>query len=164
MQDETGSGINVSGATAHIVGKPRTVGAAITDKTSVVEETGLSATTSPPAQHMRLLSNPSWQDFVSFILGLGAIILVVILLVLLGWDTLRRSITIETISVPKRLAEDEGFTPSVASQRLQDAINKVLAHIDRPSLTTQQSAPPASSANRDADVFAIPGQRANFSQ
>lgn len=153
--------------TADIVNKSVLVGAATTDGakffTSAAEE-GLHETIDPPAIRMRLLSNPSWQDLIGFVLSLGALTLMVILLLLLGWDTLRHSITIETISVPKSLAENAGFSSGVASQRLQDAIDKAFAQIDKPSPATRQSAPPASSANRDADLFVIPGQRANFSQ
>src|SRR6516165_11883501 len=127
MQEETGSELSAARGPADIVNKPLAVGAAITDGTKVstsAAEEGLQQPISPRAARMRLLSNPSWQDFLGFILSLGAVTLIVILLVLLGWDTLRHSITIETISVPKSLAEDQGFSSSVASQRLQDAIDK----------------------------------------
>jgi tetratricopeptide (TPR) repeat protein len=116
------------------------------------------------AQRIRLLTNPTWQDFLSFVLSLGAVILISVILVLLGWDTLRQTITIDPISVPKSFSEDKGISPDVASRRLQDAIDKVLAHINLPSATPQRSLSPSSTRNRDADLFAIPGQRANILQ
>ena len=48
-------------------------------------------------RRMRLLANPTWQDLLSFLLSFGAVTLIIVLLILLGWDTLRQAITIDPI-------------------------------------------------------------------
>jgi tetratricopeptide (TPR) repeat protein len=173
MQDDIGPGMGstASRTTAEIVAASTTGGAGIegpgecaqaspasgrknplrdAGKVSMpaVEE-GLSAGSRPRADHVRLLTNPSWQDFLSFVLSLGAVILIVVL--------------IEPIAVPKNFSDDKSFGPDVASRRFQDAIEKVLAHINRPA-TSQRSLPSSSSGNKDADAFANPGQQTNIIQ
>lgn len=128
-----------------------------------IESAGQVATL-PSSQSMRLLSNPSYQDLLGFIVSLGAALLVLTLLVLLGWDTFRQTITIEPISVPKNFAEDDGFGPEVAARRLQDAIDKVLALADRPPATSERSVPSSTFGNKDADVYAIPGPKTTVIQ
>ena len=86
-------------------------------------------------RRMRLLANPTWQDFLSFLLSCGALTLIIILLVLLGWDTLRRTVTIDPISVPKDFGEEKGVSPEVAARRLQDAIDMILTRAKSPCIT-----------------------------
>jgi hypothetical protein len=98
---------------------------------------GLSAETYSRAGGLRLLTDPTWQDLLSFILSLGAVVSILALVVLLGWDTLRRTINIEPLSVPKNLAEEKGFGPDVAARRLQDAIYVVFNRSERPTVASQ---------------------------
>lgn len=115
-------------------------------------------------RRMRLLANPTWQDFLSFLLSCGAVTLIILLLILLGWDTLRRTITIDAISVPKGFSEEKGVSPEVAARRLQDAVDMVLVRASRPATATDKSDSPVNSKNRDADLFVIPGQSASILQ
>jgi hypothetical protein len=62
----------------------------------------------------RLLSNPTWQDFSNFSLSLGAVLSVFAIVVLLGWDTLRQTISIEPLSVPKNFADEKGYGPRMS--------------------------------------------------
>src|SRR5208282_11431 len=113
---------------------------------------------------IRVLTNPALQDLLNFILSFGALISIILLVSFVVWDTFRHSITVEPISVPKGLSENRGFGPNVASRRLQDGIDKVLMHINRPPVSPQRSFSPSLSANRDADIFAIPGQQTDIIQ
>jgi hypothetical protein len=115
-------------------------------------------------RRMRLLANPTWQDFLSFLLSSGAVTLIILLLILLGWDTLRRTITIDAISVPKGFGEEKRVSPEVAARRLQDAIDLVLTRASRPPASPDKSDSPISSKNRDADLFVIPGQSPSILQ
>ena len=58
------------------------------------------------------------------ILSVTAVIAVAVVLVFLVQGVAGRTIYIEPISVPKKLA-DEGYGPDVAARRLQDAINRL---------------------------------------
>ncbi len=67
----------------------------------------------------------AWKGFSGFVLSLGAVIVVGALLLLLGQQFLRKTVSIEAITVPKAVAE-EGYTGEVAATRLRDAISRVV--------------------------------------
>src|SRR5208337_826230 len=98
------------------------------------------------------------------VLSLGAVISVIVVLMVLVWDTLRQTIYIEPVSVPKNFADDRGFGPDVAARRLEDAIYSALTHVDRSGGAQTQPVPPASLRNQDVDVYAVQGQRASIIQ
>ncbi len=55
-----------------------------------------------------------WKGLSGFVLSLGAVVVVGALLLLLGQQLLRKTVSIEAISVPKAVAE-EGYTGEVAA-------------------------------------------------
>ena len=95
---------------------------------------------------MRILSNPTWQDALSFALSLGTLIVIVAVLLLLGRSTLQHKIDISPISVPKKLVEEEGYGSDVASRRLLSELNKAIAQAQKPAVSqqTQKVASPRS--------------------
>jgi hypothetical protein len=112
---------------------------------------------------LRLLANPTWQDLLNFVLSAAGVLTVTVVLVLLGWDTLRHSIYVEPISVPKDLT-DEGFGPDVAARRLQDGIDRlsVLGEHENTAPRARQLPAPAANSSRDIDVVVIAPQRHEF--
>jgi len=66
-----------------------------------------------------------WRSIPHFALT-SAVILATFAIALIAWDEFAsRKINIETISVPKLLAEQQGFTENVATQKLRDAITEL---------------------------------------
>ena len=77
-------------------------------------------------RHLWGRATAAWKAASAFALTLGGVLLLGALLVLLGQELLRRTVSIEPISVPKTLAE-HGYTDRVAAARLRDAIRAVIA-------------------------------------
>jgi hypothetical protein len=69
-------------------------------------------------QHAGLL----WKTITGFALSLSAVAVPVIVVALLWQEFTQRSVAIESITVPKELA-DNGYAPDVAARRLRDAVN-----------------------------------------
>ena len=167
MQDNKcpGASVTHSEAEADIVATTAVEGARVADAKERDETNPTSVNT---GHQFRVLVNPTWQDLLSFLFSLGALISILAILVLLGWDTLRETITIEPISVPKSFADEKGFGSDVASRRLQDAIETILTHItqnDSPTVAPQiRPIQPSSLKARDVAVFRNPGEHANFLQ
>ena len=87
----------VSEAAADVYAE-RTASAAAVDAEGCARKASMATVEKEPAavgssiQHIHLLNNASCQDFLSFVFSMGAVILIVVVLVLLGWDTLRHTI------------------------------------------------------------------------
>ncbi len=77
-----------------------------------------------------------WKGLTTLVLTLGGVLIVGALLILLGQQLLRRTVSIDPISVPKEVA-DRGYTDRIAAARLRDAILHV----------TEQAAFPVSGTN-----------------
>ncbi len=65
-----------------------------------------------------------WKGFVALVLSLGGVVIVGAVLILLGQQLLRRTISIDPLSVPKAVAE-RGYTDQIAAARLRAAIIRI---------------------------------------
>src|SRR5208282_2696766 len=101
MEDDTSPGVNTpaSRAMADIVAPTMVQGAPIVDAKDGKQPDPASER---KTARFRLLINPTLQDLLSLSLSLGALVSVLAVLVLLGWDTYRKTTTIEPISVPNK--------------------------------------------------------------
>jgi hypothetical protein len=135
-----------------------------TDATTLGQTDGWSGALSSRGTGFPLLTDPTWQGLLSFVLSFGALLSVLVLVIVLVWDTLRQTIDIQPISVPKNFADDRGFGPDVAARRLQDAIRSAIAREDRPGGTQTKPVPPGSLKNQDVDLYVVLEQRSTVIQ
>ena len=104
---------------------------------------------------MRILSNATWQDALSFALSLGTLLAIVAILLLLGRSTLQHKIDISPISVPKKLVEEQGYGSDVASRRLLSELYKAFALAEKPGVS-QQPQKVGSRRSKHMEVFLPP--------